>query len=139
MDAETLEIARRLVACPKWVWSQGMTVTDGGGERGIVRAVFGDGRIDLVTIGRVPEITGGFWPGPDTIPDLDDDLTRLGVIEVMQRAWGAPYSYPEPVESFDSDGVTAGVYWRVRVPGRKFEGDTELAALLAALEAAPHG
>jgi hypothetical protein len=71
------------------------------------------------------------------VPDLSDPLTCAGLLEVVRRAWGAPYSYPEPVESFDSDGVTAGVSWRVRVPGRRFEGGTEPAALLAALEAAP--
>ena len=159
MNAEELEIARRLVACKGWAWLPGMQAVNSIYVRRVLRV---DGERALM--GYQYE-TRSHWhyidpahyqrrEGPREraghadfdegrelgalgIPDLSDDLTRLGVIEVMQRAWGAPYSYPEPVELFDSDGVVAGASWRVRVPGRKFEGDTELGALLAALEAAP--
>ena len=129
MNAEELEIARRLVACKGWAWIPGMRTA----SRGRVCLV-DDG---LLYLANNEARFSGASDERECVPDLSDDLTRLGVIEVMQRAWGAPYSYPEPVELFDSDGVVAGASWRVRVPGRKFEGDTELAALLAALEAAP--
>ena len=107
------------------------------GETGRFIGVALDGTLVAVSTGREPLLHGLYIPGPTTLPDLRDTMTCLGVIAVIQHAWCAPYSYPEPVESFDADGVTSGVSWRVRVPGRTFEGDAELDAMLAALEAAP--
>ena len=63
------------------------------------------------------------------IPDIDDDLTRLGVLAVLRAAWGDETMAP----------VRTHGEWMVTLPPGWYMGavDSEVSALLAALEAAP--
>lgn len=72
------------------------------------------------------------------IPDLDDELTRLGLLAVVRQAYGCVV-YTRP--AFDEIGW---VVVRADDPTRDIRGDvsvawgpTEEAVLLAALQAAP--
>jgi hypothetical protein len=80
----------------------------------------------------------------DNVPDLDDDLTRLGVLAVVRLAWGDD----RMVTSVHGDigDRPSQCHWMVTTfDGRCGADDewwsgihaTELDALLAALEAAP--
>ena len=130
MTPERMEIARRLVACKGWVWLRGMSVRSG--DHPCERWMF-DGEAWVSDEGdtyRLPDecapvslilgVTGG--------PDLDEDLTRLGVLAVVRRAWGDAYARLWPA-------LYSG--WLVYCSGGQFSGPTEETALLAALEAAP--
>lgn len=148
MDAERLGIARRLVACPKWVWSPGM-LCYGRLHTSALKTVEVTAPMRIASVsdagvfvetsiftrgGRVVRTLALFEP---SIPDLDDELTRTGgLLSVVRRAlvsadvWIAPKLTPEPRER---GWLVFGV---AIVVG---EGQTEEAAQLAALESAPHG
>lgn len=130
MNAEELGIARRLVACKGWVWIPGMVNEDGA--RFVCMEGVRKHRFWGPTRGKWHLIIG------TPFPDISDELTRLGVLAVVRRAWGD-----------DSIGITkAGDEWAVTMAYVEIvsgdarmsilrRGPTELAALLAALEAAP--
>ena len=89
MNAERLEIARRLVACPKWVWLPGMAAV---GETG---SDFGDRIVNIRIGGTRATAASGCSEVyeinlPFCLPDLDDDLTRMGVLAVVRRAHDDP-------------------------------------------------
>ena len=135
MDAETLDLARRFAACPKWVWLPGMIACDVSRPTTWRRRLLSQGEVfgwkfDAVD-GPVPR---GPWRNLDGwVPDLSDDLTRIGVLAVVRRAWRD-----------DSIGITkAGDEWAVTMAYTKIasgdarmailrSGPTELGALLAA-------
>ena len=149
MNAECLEIARRLVACKGWVWLPGMLRRNPRQPEAWQRIISvsdlspaGNVLISAACVER--SITGAMtlpmvceWveSAGDCLhlPDLDDDLTRLGVLAVVRRArsmpnlgvWGANRLHP-------AQGWTCG-----EANGRIHPADTEIEALLAALEAAP--
>lgn len=99
MDAEQLVIARRLAACSKWVWLPGMqmvvhrcleclpTCEFTGAVSRIVSV--DDRRPGTHKICRIsgPVLDDGLH---DNVPDLDDELTRFGVLAVVRRALGMP-------------------------------------------------
>ena len=83
-------------------------------------------------------------------PDLDDPLTRLGLLEVVRRALKNPAMYLVTHETHarDPDGgrdLVLAMWWALAdgsgkaiTDGRRFyAGPTEEAALLAALQGAP--
>ncbi len=139
MTPERRETARRFAAASKWVWLPGMAcygrlhtsalkttevtapvriaqVTDSGVF--VETSIFTRG-------GRVVRTLALFEP---SVPDLDDDLTRLGVLAVVRRAWG------------DDEFCTACMpdgEWKADGQFVIFSGPTEESAMLAALEAAP--
>ena len=85
MNAERLEIARRLVACPKWVWLPGMAAFrpyHAGHLR--IESTHESG------FGMSPVIYGScsWFSLSGLVPDLDDDLTRMGVLAVVRMALG---------------------------------------------------
>lgn len=145
MSAEELEIAHRLVACKRWTWLAGMQMVVHrcmecrpvcaftGSVNRIVSV--GDGLFGAHKVGRIsgPALDGGLH---DTIPDPSDDLTRLGVLAVVRRAWGDKTA---SVRAVDCYPLSAMWTWIAGQPGVRRVGHerTELAALLAALEAAP--
>ena len=105
-----ITLARRAVACKGWEWP------DTGG---------------LPSIG----LRGGHY-----YPDLDDPRCRGQLLALVRKAWGAPLS---AVAWSNSAGC-----WTVSIVGVEgnsqgalttawFDGPTEAAALVAALEAAP--
>lgn len=135
MNAETLAIAYRLLVSRKWVWMPGMA-EDSGGARFV--AMEGPGRHRFIgpTRGKWHLIIG------TPFPDLDDELTRAGVLAVVRRALGVPtlttlalgVSEPEPgevVPEWRLAGIPDSMpeLWRVR-------GASEIEVLCLALEAA---
>ena len=138
MNAEELEIARRLVACKGWVWLPGMIACDVSRPTTWRRRLLSQGKVfgwkfDAID-GPVPR---GPWRNLDGwVPDLSDDLTRLGVLAVVRRAWGDKTA---SVRAVDCYPLSATWTWIAGQPGVRRVGHerTELAALLAALEAAP--
>ena len=138
MNAERLEIARQLVACKGWVWLPGMKLHEPGEDWRVSSVVH---RYELrVSASRRREFTIKGTP----LPDLDCDLTRLGVLVVVRRAWGDD----RMVTSVHGDmgDHPSRCHWMVTTfDGRCGWDDewwsgihsTEIEALLAALEAAP--
>ena len=134
MNDERLEIARRLVMCPKWVWLPGMLATGDVitphlpvrvGLTGDGGLLFYDRGIKSKRSHRRAFCDFGLFP------DLDDDLTRLGVLAVVRRAWNDPTASIRFIDRCPLDSS-----WECN--GRWVcYGPTEEAALLAALEAAP--
>ena len=127
MNAGRLKIARRLVACPKWVWLPGMVALHMDGKYATARI-----RVDVIDEWCALR-RGERWNLRNMLPDLDDDLTRLGVLAVVRLAWSMPNlgvwgaNRLHPVQ-----GWACG-----EANGRIHPADTEIEALLAALEAAP--
>ena len=134
MDAETLDIARRFAACPKWEWLPGMLARlDDALSPVMCRVVEVVGRDSCFGVidGAGPRGFVSYYLD-SSVPDLDDAVTRAALLPVVRRAW---------------DDETASVRFFGRWPlesmweyrGRWVcYGSSELAALLAALEAAPH-
>ena len=132
MNAEELEIARRLVACKGWVWLPGMlTVRD---DAQPLRLEF----VDEPGWGMTQTVENNrhVFSLASRLPDLSDDLTRLGVLAVVRRAWGDKTA---SVRAVDCYPLSAMWTWIAGQPGVRRVGHerTELGALLAALEAAP--
>ena len=125
MTPDRLEIARRLAACRRWQWLPGMAFRVAGELWRVLGT--GDRCVVAACAGRPIAVVSTEAP---MIPDLYDDLTRLGALEVVRAAWGTR------AESTWSPGAAPFV---VHVPHRGvFTSSTsEEAALLAALEAAP--
>lgn len=67
--------------------------------------------------------------------DLRDAATRGAALEVVRERWGAPEGHLYPFER--KAGVLSWVFRRFYGADFTSEGDSEAAALLAALEAAP--
>lgn len=138
MTAERLEIARRFVACPGWVWLEGMA--DQHGRR--VTAVGSNGvPTNWPQVYREGDNALGYslswyWNGSheDPIPNINDPVTAAGILPVVRRAWDDHRAVVWPAHR--SPPGMADV-WMVYCNGREFSGPSELLALLAALEAAP--
>ena len=142
MTPDRMEIARRLVACKGWVWLPGMLAAskhddeqDAPGWR--IAHIYGHSGLALAArinhLGEDDACDIGLW---ECVPDLDDDLTRLGVLAVVRRAWD-----DERIDLVWGSGEWS--CWRSYKTqvGDMNEyignGPTEDSALLAALEAAP--
>ena len=117
MTDELTDLARRAVSCPGWRWLPGMRVeyADKLGCRRHTRLVGGDPSAVLLD--------------SDPLPDLSDPATVGCLLALVREAWGDPAAHAAP----DGD-------WHIYgdMPETEYGiGDTEAAALVAALEAAP--
>lgn len=113
MSAPDWTLARRAVACPRWRWMPGMLYKqEGVGVRPV--------------IATAPIIQGG------GLPDLTDPATLGCLLALVREAWGRPQVTTQKMLS-----ATGSEFWAVGVSWRRFAGDTEAEALVAALEAAP--
>lgn len=134
MNAEELEIARRLVACKGWVWLPGMlATTDITSPLTPVRVgSTGDGGVLFYDRGiKSARSRLRAFCAIGLLPDLSDDLTRLGVLAVVRRAWGQD----DLAARRDGSGT-----WAVIPENSEWWSgcrDSELEALTRALEAAP--
>jgi hypothetical protein len=107
------ELAQRAVACKHWRWLPGMRwVLPGTDLCGRYRGIILD---------------------PEALPDLSDDLTRLGLLALVRGAWGDWSIVPVP--GIGAWGV--GRLCSVGLMSIGCIGETEAEALVAALEAAP--
>ena len=130
---ESVDLARRVVACLRWRWMDGMRALDGDRKCGF----------------RLTENSG--LPGhPDPVvddswtPDLSDPATLGCLLALVREAWG-------PHAETGWDGSEHESEWSVRLVDYTERdgvwylsgcrhigvGATEAAALIAALEAAP--
>lgn len=117
-DLETL--ARLAVACPRFRWIPGILVKYTGPANELHPA-------GLALECRVRRVN---WiPSDDDLPDLSDPATLGCILALVREAFGDPSLFAEchPV----------GARWQIHsVDGGIFgEGDSEAAALVAALEA----
>lgn len=131
MTPDQIDLARRLVACPRWRWLPGMLWSIGP-QPGWVRA----------STGRVLSAheDGGPVRAPKScLPDLTDPATAGCLLALVREAWGDTRLvaiYCEAAYPGQSEG------WAVqradgRLPVAGEDHETEAAALVAALEAAP--
>jgi hypothetical protein len=67
------------------------------------------------------------------IPDLEDPATLGCLLALVREAYGSEYVHAEAHE-FDEERHN---FWCVWAGAKSFEADTEVEALVAALEAAP--
>ena len=129
-----LDLAKRAVACKGWRWMPGMRLFGGA------TVTYADDFIDIVLTGDATvRRWGGVGAGP-LLPDLTDPATRGCLLQLVREAWGNPHMYLSPLER-SSMTVEWRAVWMVP-PGelggyKAWDGPTETAALIAALEAAP--
>lgn len=136
MTPERLEIARRLVACKRWVWLPGMHAVAERRDWPGMGIRVDEARDGWLFYGRAANAEASMRPA-GMVPNLDDDLTRLGVIAVVRKAWPGDEFQCARVEYVPGPNRPP---WVCRVwdrAARWFFGFSEEAALLAALEAAP--
>lgn len=133
MNAEELEIARRLVACKGWAWLRGMSVCRG--DHPSERWMFnGEAWVsDEGDVYFLPDLCApaSLILGVAAGPELDDAVTRCSVLEVVRRAWGQD----DLAARRDGSGT-----WAVIPENSEWWSgcrDSELEALTHALEAAP--
>lgn len=149
MTDEQMDMARAFVACPKWRWLKGMSAAgmvyyDGRRHFGsfIVAAVAPDGR-PAAEMGRkitARKFTREFCIIDDALPDLADPVTVAAVLVVVREEWDSAGAFAMPFRASDPGGP-----WSVLGGPRNGQasmdiigsGPSELAALLAALQAAP--
>ena len=132
MTPELTELARRVVACPRWRWMPGMRLECGdillwsddqhwhccGDNQNWIRW-----RHD-----RIGQAERG------SLPDLTDPATLGCLLALVREAWKSPVAQVSPSLP---DGYLWTCYINDEAEDRLFREKTEAEALVAALEAAP--
>jgi hypothetical protein len=129
-----LDLARRAVACHRWRWMPGMLVQDG--ERMTNWGYPAFSTIDVGATGVAETVKWGDVPRR-SLPDLTDPATLGCLLALVREALGDRRLCTYPVRMSVGNWWNVGVPWDA--PGGRFvsTADTEAAALVAALEAAP--
>ena len=122
MTSESMDLARRAVACKGWRWVEGMAVAKDG------RRI----RVCVDSLGKT------YFPGrhrfEDLTPDLTDPATLGCLLALVREAWKSPVAQASPSLP---DGHLWTCYINDEAEDRFFRENTEAEALVAALEAAP--
>ncbi len=132
MTDEMIDLGRRAVACKGWRWMPGMLALDADGEEYPCRVI--DDRKSVVYEDGDGAIREGVASRSD-VPDLRDPATVGCLLALVREAYELPR-----LALVCSDGrwrvISAGldVRFPIRAPAKN---NTEAAALVAALEAAP--
>jgi hypothetical protein len=123
------ELAKRAVACKGWKWMGGMLtlckirVIEGGSDYLIGErpgpASDGGGRIDTTDVHNY-------------LPDLEDPATLGCLLAILREVYESKYVH---AEAFEFDEINS--FWAVWASDRSWEADTEVEALIVALEASP--
>ncbi len=135
-----LDLARRAMACKHWRWTDGMRATRDhlSTPRHAVRIS------QSCNIHQCPD-SGGPWvktddngqwkPERDLLPDLTDPATLGCLLALVREAWASPLAQVSPM--LPQGGWVCYPNNTEERYGLYFRGETEAAALVAALEAAP--
>jgi len=125
MTPDQIDLARRLVASPKWKWVPGMGVRRWS---------------DYYVLWRTNRVSnlaerGTFWLAEGWLPDLNDPATLGCLLQLVREAW----SDPEAHIALGAAGwvLMSGESRVADVVYPSPAGTTEAEALVAALEAAP--
>jgi hypothetical protein len=124
---EQTEIARAFVACEKWQWMPGMLVT---GTSGVSRAGSWSHPAIRVTRQNVSQ-ANNTW-----LPDITDPATLGCILALVREAWGSAFVHMRHQWTTRVKHHWYAIYWSDG-HRKEWRGDTEAAALLAALQAAP--
>jgi hypothetical protein len=132
MNEREIELARAFAGCPKWTPVERMVGRDPDEP---AEWAYWDGAHWCDSYGDVHCRQERF------IPDIDDALTVAGLIVVVRKAWGhalgtgVPHLVPRAWTRYDN---MKQADWDVVSCGSSLGGgDSEVAAMLAALRAAP--
>lgn len=124
MTPPTPDLARRAVACRGWRWMPGMRYRLSPRHPWC--------RYEPVTESP-PSARSAL-----AVPDLSDPATLGCMLARVREAWGAPYAQASPRLTGNPTRATGWVaYLNDDEADRRFRGETEAEALVAALEAAP--
>ena len=137
------DLARRAVACKGWRWAPGMRSKSAAG--GAVRWLTGVNERGYGLVAHTREYmhgpckVAGLLPGPDDLPDLADVATLGCLLGLVREAWDWPNAFAchDEIGWYVPNGQTGcSVEWQIEASDGERH-DTEAAALVAALEAAP--
>jgi hypothetical protein len=138
------DLARRAMACKGWRWLKGMSDNDGdlffgGGcwASEEINAAINAERIRLDSPDELP--AGYFSSSTPALPDLSDPATVGCLLSLVREAWASPALQVSPRCRLHDLAITRWVVYANRADCDRMvaEGDTEIEALVAALEAAP--
>jgi hypothetical protein len=124
-----LDLARRAVACRDWRWMPGMATT--GNYRLTLASDDQQWFILCRPSGTSPVEREGDMGG--NLPDLSDPATIGCLLQLVRDALNDPRAYCRPYTLPDGTPRWSVISPRITLTA----GDTEAAALVAALEAAP--
>jgi hypothetical protein len=134
------KLARRAVACPGWRWLPGMLIKTVGGPTDRIAGIDST-YIHAWAESQQTENPRGMWiryrldrMNKHGVPDLSDPATVGCLLALVREAWGNPLICTA-VDNTGCGWWVEGGTEESRVPWHLH--DTEAAALVAALEAAP--